>query len=200
MLDRAKGKSSADGVEGTALIRESERSGAALGQFSDFELINRVGSRTYRLKLEVRVAGREPYEVEADFKVPRKAENTGWSRDQIGKPLSPGLELPIRVDPIDPLSVEVDWDRFMAAPGRKDAQRATNASARNRALAQQLEKNPEQAEKLRANNRVAARTWAAAVRGGQMSREEFEQTVKLEVETGRMDPADADAARESLDD
>jgi len=41
--------------------------------------------------------------------------------------------------------------------------------------------------------------WVEAVRLGNMSREEFEETVTQEVETGRMDPADADAARAELD-
>jgi hypothetical protein len=34
---------------------------------------------------------------------------------------------------------------------------------------------------------------------GSMSREEFEANVNQEIETGRMDPADAEAARSTLD-
>ncbi len=186
-------------IDGTAVIRESERFGAAFGQFSDFELVNRFGTRKYRLMLEVRLPEHDPYEIEAEFKVPRKAENTGFIAGGIGTPLNPGLELPVRVDAIDPASVEIDWDKFLASPERKEAQRAVNQSAYNRAVAEQLKRNPKQAEKARANNKVAVRGWAAAVRSGQMTREQFEETVKLEVETGRMDPADAESARASLD-
>ncbi|MGI9019294.1 MAG: hypothetical protein ACR2G3_01115 [Solirubrobacterales bacterium] len=66
-------------------------------------------------------------------------------------------------------------------------------------MREQLERNPKMAEKLRAGNRQAVQAWAEAVRGGGMSREEFESTVELEVATGRMDPADAETARATLD-
>lgn len=199
LFGRDKKESADAGIEGTAVIRDSDRAGAAFGQFSDFEQLNRFGSRTYRLTLEVRVPGRDSYEVEGEFKVPRKAENTGFIAGEIGNPLRPGLELPVRVGTGDATSVEVDWDKFLASPGRKEAQRATNQSARNRALAQELQKKPELLEKMRTGNRSAVQGWAAAVRGGQLSREKFEESVTLEVETGRMDPADAEAARASLD-
>jgi hypothetical protein len=188
-------------VEATALIRESERSGGAFGQFSDFEVVNRFGKRTYKLVLEVRIPDREPYEVEGTFNVPRKAENTGLLPipGKVGRPLQPGIELPVSVDPADTASVEIDWDRYLAQPGRKEDQRAASDSATNRQYAAQLERNPKLAKQVRDNNRTAVVTWAAAVKGGKMSRDEFEQTVTLEVETGRMDPADAEAARATLD-
>jgi hypothetical protein len=188
-------------VEATALIRESERSGRAFGQFSDFEVVNRFGKRTYTLVLEVRIPDREPYEVEGTFNVPRKAENTGLLPlpGKVGRPLQPGIELPVSVDPADTASVEIDWDRYLAQPGRKEAQRAASDSARNRQMAEQLKKNPKVANKMIEGNRMAVQSWAAAVKAGNMSREDFEETVNLELETGRMDPADAEAARQSLD-
>jgi hypothetical protein len=186
-------------IEATALILESDRSGAAFGQFSDFELLNRFGTRTYRFVLEVRVPDWEPYEVKGTYKVPRKAENTGLLAGGVGKPLQAGLELPVRVEPSDSASVVIDWDKFLAAPGRKDAQRAATQSAKNRQLAKQLGANPKQQAKMWANNKMAVSSWVAAVKGGNLSRDEFEETVTLEVETGRMDPADAEAARKSLD-
>lgn len=149
--------------------------------------------------LEVRIPDRDPYEVEGKFEVPRKAENTGLLPGAIGKPLGPGLELPVTVDAADSKLVEIDWERYLKTPGRKEAQRAATQSARNRQMAEQLERNPKVAEKVRTQNRVAVQSWAAAVKAGSLSREEFEQTVSLEVETGRMDPADAEAARAELD-
>jgi hypothetical protein len=188
-------------IQGTAVILESDRSGAAFGQFSDFEILNRFGTRKYRLRLEVRLPDRDPYEVEAELKVPRKAENTGFlpGSREIGKPLPPGLELPVSVNPSDLAAVEVDWDRFVASPGRKDAQRAASQTAYNQAVAEQASKNPKLVEQMRAGNRSAVQAWAGAVKAGNMSREQFEESVTLEVETGRMDPADAEAARKTLD-
>jgi len=55
LLDRGGKDRPEGGIEGKALIRESDRSGAAFGQFSDFELLNRFGTRSYRLLLEVRI-------------------------------------------------------------------------------------------------------------------------------------------------
>ncbi len=187
------------GIEATALIKESDRAGAAFGQFSDFEILNRFGKRKYRFALEVRVPGRDPYEVEGEFEVPRKVENTGLFPGRIGKPLSPGLELPVRVDPSDATSLEIDWDKYHAAHGRKDAQDAATQSATNRQYAEMLKGKPKVAEQLIAGNRLAVRGWAAAVRSGNMSREDFEAQVTHELECGRMDPADAEAARKGLD-
>jgi hypothetical protein len=62
-----------------------------------------------------------------------------------------------------------------------------------------LDANPELAQQLRANNATAVVAWARAVQAGKMSREEFDKTVDLEVKVGRMDPADAEAARATLE-
>ena len=192
------------GIEGIALIRESEpfgepgRRNNSGDSIFDLEL-NRFGTRKYRFVLEVRTPDRDPYEIEGRFKVPRKAENTGFLAADVGNALRPGIELPVRVDPSGAASVEVDWKKFLAMPGRKEAQRAATQSARNVRVREQLEKSPKLAAKLRANNSQAVQMWADAVRGGNMTREEFEETVNLELETGRMDPADAEAARRTLD-
>ncbi len=188
------------GIEGTAVIRESERFGnesANSGEPWPWEItLNVIGSRRYRLRLEVRLPGREPYEVEGPFKVPRRAENV--SMFNIGRVLPQGLELPVRVDPGDEVAVQVDWDRFLASAGRKEAMREGTEAAQRRRMRTELERNPKLAAKARAGNRGAVRAWAQAVHRGQMSREEFERTVTQEVETGRMDPADAEAARRDL--
>lgn len=105
----------------------------------------------------------------------------------------------MRVDPQDPRSVDIDWDAYKAAPGRKQAQKAAQGAHRTARSREQLERNPKLAERLRANNRQAVHGWAAAVRAGSMSREDFERNVQISVDAGRMDPADAEAARASLD-
>jgi len=192
------------GIEGSALIRESEPFGEPGSRTNSgdsiFDLeLNRFGTRKYRFTLEVRLPDREPYEIEGQFKVPRKAENTGFLPADVGNALKPGLELPVRVDPADNGSLEIDWDKFLAAPGRKQTQKAANQSAKNRQVAEQLERKPKVRDKLREGNRSAVRGWASAVQMGQMTREAFEAQVNQELECGRMDLADADAARATLD-
>ena len=187
-----------DWVDGVAVIRESDRghdsSGADPSLLDD--VLDLVGSTSYRFTLEVTVAGREPYPVAGRFKVPKRAESTGMLGR--GGYLAVGLELPVRVDPADPGAVAIDWDRFLASPGRKEAVREAMDARRVGHMRADLERKPELAAQLRANNRAAATAWVEAVRAGNMSPEELERELTLEVETGRMDPADAEAARRSL--
>ena len=162
----------------------------------DLEL-NIIGTRAYWFTLEVRVPGREPYEVNGRFDVPRKAENVGpFNR---GNALKPGVELPVRVDPADPTVVAIDWDRFLGDPGRKKAVKAASDAGRRTRGAEQLAKNPKLQATHRAANRDAVGMWVYEVQAGRMSREEFDATVNIELESGRMDPADADAAWAVLD-
>jgi len=187
-----------DWVDGVAVIRESDRghdsSGSDPHPWDD--ILDLVGSRTYRFTLEVTVPGREPYPVADRFKVPKRAESTGTLAS--AGYLAVGLELPVWVDPADPSAVAIDWHRFLASPGRKQAVRAAMDARRVAHMRDALERKPELAAQLRANNRTAAQGWVEAVRAGSMSREELERELTLEVDTGRMDPADAEAARASL--
>ncbi len=188
--------------EGVAVIRASDPVGNSGARENSGETIldlelNIIGTRAYRFTLEVRVPGREPYEVDGRFDVPRKAENVGpFNR---GNALKPGLELPVRVDATDPTVVAIDWDRFLGDPGRKKAVKSASEAGRRTRVAEQLSKNPKLQAKLQANNRMAIDGWVYAVQAGQMSREEFETTVNVELESGRMDPADAAAAWAVLD-
>ena len=189
------------GIEGTAVILESEAHpgtySTASDSFTMFVDFNRRGTRPYRFKLEVRVPDRDPYEIEGVFKVPRKTENTGLLES--ASALQAGIELPVRINPDDGDEVAIDWDAYMATPGRKDAHRAAGASRQHQLMREQLERNPKQMAKLQAQNRGVVQAWAGAVKAGNLSREDFEASVKMEVDSGRMDPADADAARRSLD-
>lgn len=67
-------------------------------------------------------------------------------------------------------------------------------------VAKQVARNRTLQAQLWANNRRAVQGWIGAVRAGLLSRDDFERTVTGEVESGRMDPADAQAARQTLDD
>ena len=196
LLDRLRG-SSGGGITGSALVKKSE----ALGNLADSDATvmdlatDHFGSRRYVLMLEVRLPGREPYDVEGKFKVPNRALGAVGA----GGILAEGIELPVRVSETEPNAVDIDWDAYRSAPGRKQQQKAAQESRAHVKMREQLERNPKLAEKLRAGNRQAVQGWAEAVRAGNMSREEFESTVELEVATGRMDPADAEGARATLD-
>jgi len=144
----------------------------------------------------VTLPGRDPYRVKGRFKAPAKAERTGLTRTS----LSRGMELPVRADPDDANRVEIDWDRFMASPDRKQALGQARVSRQAEVLKGEMAKKPKFQQKLWTQNKQAAAAWVGAVRMGNMSREEFEQTVQLEVDSGRMDPADAADARAQLDD
>jgi len=189
-------------LEGVAVIRQSDRNGHEGGPNQGdpwpWEIaLNRFGHNQYDFTLEVRVPGSEPFQVTDRFKVPRKAENLGLF--SAGRKIPAGVELPVRVDSRDRGRIEIDWDAWMASPGRKDAMRAGRAASNAAAMRAQLEKNPKLQAQVRANSKRAAHAWADAVRVGNLSREEFDRHLALEVDHGRMDPADAEAARATLD-
>ncbi len=96
--------------------------------------------------------------------------------------LTEGIEVPVRVDHEDPQSVDIDWKAYKATPGRKKAQ-----------------KQAQKAQEVRTSHRQVAHAWAVTVRAGRMTRESFEREVQAAVDEGRLAPADAEAARASLD-
>jgi hypothetical protein len=189
------------GIAGTALIRESEAHPGTFSTASDsftmFFDFNRRGTRPYRFLLEVRVPDSEPCEVEGEFKVPKKAELTGLF--STASALNAGIELPVFVDPSDPRKVEIDWKAYMAKPGRKQEKDDARTSRQAELMRAELAKKPKLQQKMWAQNKMAAAGWVSGVKMGNLSREEFEQTIQAEVDNGRMDPADAEAARAELD-
>jgi hypothetical protein len=192
----------ADGPEGIAVIRAAQPVGELSARTGPETILNLepnvMGTHAYWFTLEVRIPGHEAYEVSGQFDVPKKAENISFF--DTANALKPGIELPVRVDPNDGAKVAVDWDRFLASPGRKQSVKAAKEAGQRANVAQQVAKNPKMQAKMWANNRQAVQAWAAAVRAGSMSRDDFERTVTQTVESGRMDPADAQAARQALDD
>jgi hypothetical protein len=194
-----------DWVAGTATIVSSEPVGEpgpreAAGESILDQQLNYFGYRTYDLTLALQTPVHGAYETTGAFKVPRRAENTGWLASKVQIGLKAGLMLPVHVDPRDRDEVKIDWPAFLADPGRRQEQDGAAQNAYNRKLKEMTEADPKLLAKMRANNELAARTWAEAVRNGVMEREDFEQALDLEIECGRMDPADAAAARASLAD
>jgi hypothetical protein len=205
LFDRSSKKILERGIAGTAVIRESrkiEDDGTdEHGQRGEF-LLNDMrdaglwGKHRYVFTLEIQVPETEPYEVSGEFKTPAKAGRTGVLSH---RGLEPGLQLPVTVDRADPQRIAIDWDAFLASPDRKAAVKEAVQGESANANKRMLEANPDLAQQLRANNATAVVGWANAVKAGKMSREDFDKTVNREVKVGRMDPADAEAARASLD-
>jgi hypothetical protein len=205
LFDRGEKKILEGGIAGTAVIREAskveddardekgQRGQYALNDMRDAGL---WGKHSYNFTLEIQVPETEPYEVSGAFKTPAKAGRTGLVSH---RGLQPGLELPVKVDRDDPQRIAIDWDAFLADPDRKAAVKAAVQDESANANKRMLDANPDLAQQVRANNAVAVVNWAANVKAGNMSREEFDKTVDLEVKVGRMDPADAEAARATLD-
>jgi hypothetical protein len=204
LFDRGTKKILERGIPGTAVIREArkiEDDGTdEHGQRGEF-LLNDLrdagfwGKHSYDFTLDVRVADAEPYEVTGRFKTPAKAGRTGLLSH---RGLNPGIELPVKVDREDPQLVAVDWEAFLADPASKAAVKQAASEGSVSDYQQMLDANPELAQTLRRGNSVAVFGWVGEVQNGNMSRAEFDKTVDLEVKTGRMDPADAAAARAKL--
>ena len=204
LFDRSSKNILERGVAGTAVIRESRKiedgtdERGQRGQYvlNDVRDAGLWGKHRYDLTLEIQIPETEPYEVSGRFKTPAKAGRTGLVSH---RGLQPGLQLPVKVDPHDPQQIAIDWDAFLASPGRKAAVKEAAQGESVNANKRMLEANPELAQQLRSNNATAVAVWARAVNAGKMSREKFDKTVDLEVRVGRMDPADAEAARATLD-
>lgn len=204
LFDRSTKKILERGTPGTAVIRESRKiedgtdEHGQRGEYvlNDMRDAGLWGKHRYEFTLEIQVPGAEPYEVSGEFKTPAKAGRTGLVSH---RGLEPGLELPVKVDREDPQRIAIDWDAFLADPGRKAAVKKAAQGESVDAYKSQLEADPALAQQLRAGNAVAVVGWAGMVEDGKMSREEFDKTVDLEVKVGRMDPADAEAARARLD-
>jgi hypothetical protein len=164
-------------LEGVAVIRQSDRHGHEGGPNQGdpwpWEIsLHRFGHTKYDFTLEVRVPGAEPFQVTDRFKVPKKAENLGLF--SAARKIPAGVELPVRVDPRDRGRIDIDWDAWIASPGRKAAMRAGQAASNAAAMRAHLEKNPKLQAQTRANNKSAALAWAEAVRLGNLTREQFE--------------------------
>jgi hypothetical protein len=205
LFDRSSKNILEGGIAGKAVIRESRKieddgtdEHGRRGQYvlNDMRDAGLWGKHRYDLTLEIQIPDSEPYEVSGRFKTPAKAGRTGLVSH---RGLQPGLELPVKVDPRDPQQIAIDWDAFLASPGRKAAVKEAVQGESANANKRMLEANPDLAQQIRANNATAVVVWANAVKTGEMSREKFDKTVDLEVKVGRMDPADAEAARASLD-
>lgn len=144
-----------------------------------FGLDLNVGTVPYGFVLEIRLAdGSPPYRVDDTFRVPARHEGD----------LAEGVTVPVRVDQADPQRIAIDWLAWVAAGG-DPAYKAERAEAA-RAQSHQVFGD--------ANRNMMAASWVANVKGGAMSRQEFEAALGSAVQAGMLSEADAAAARAEL--
>jgi hypothetical protein len=187
---------------GEAVVLASERPEPGKetpGEGGEFD-VSDFGVGRHTLRLEVRLPGLEPYEVEGQFKVPPKVQ-FGRKAPLLLRPLmkrSPvpvGITLPVHVDPAKPDDVTIDWEGFLAAGGKDEMKRGNEAAARERLKATY----PEQTAQMRENAKRQLPNLVAGVKGGTIKRKDFDQSVDTYVKLGYLEPGEAEAARASLD-
>ena len=187
---------------GEAVVLASERPEPGKetpGEGGEFD-VSDFGVGRHALRLEVRLPGQEPYEVEGRFKVPKEVQ-FGKRAPFLLRPLmkrSPipvGITLPVSVDPVKPDDVTIDWDGFLATGGRDEMKRGNEAAAAQR-LRQQ---HPEGTARMREVAKAEVPTLIAGVRGGTIKRKDFDQSLETYVRNGYLEPEEADAARRELD-
>ena len=192
----------ADTTVGEAVVLASQRPEPGKetpGEGGEFD-VSDYGVGRHWLRLEVRLPGKEPYEVDGRFKVPKEV--------QFGKrapfllrplmkrtPIQPGVTLPVSIDPAKPEDVTIDWDGFLAAGGR-DQMKERNEE---QGVEKMRQLYPEQAVQMRENAKRELPNWVALVKGGTMKRKEFDQNIDQYLKHGWLEPAEADAARAELD-
>ncbi len=170
-----------------------------IGQGGEID-VSDYGVGRHTLRLEVRLPGLEPYEVEGRFKVPPKVQ-FGRRAPLLLRPLmkrSPipvGITLPVSVDPANPDDVTIDWDGFMASGGKAKVKRGNEAAAVER----MRQRYPEETARMREVAKAQVPTLVAGVKGGTMKRKDAEQTLDSYLKHGYLEPEEADAARAELD-
>jgi hypothetical protein len=169
------------------------------GEGGEFD-VSDFGVGRHALRLEVRLPGQEPYEVEGRFKVPANVQ-FGKRAPLLLRPLmkrSPvpvGTTLPVNVDPAKPDDVTIDWDRFLADGGR-DQMKSGNEAAGREKLRKQY---PEGTARMREVALADIPRLIVGVRGGTIKRKDFEQSLDSYVHNGFLEPEEAEAARAELE-
>jgi hypothetical protein len=187
---------------GEAVVLASERPEPGKetpGEGGEFD-VSDFGVGRHALRLEVRLPGQEPYEVEGRFKVPKEVQ-FGKRAPFLLRPLMKrnpvpvGITLPVSVDPAKPDEVTIDWDGFLAAGGRDEMKKGNEAAAAQK-LAQRY---PKEVAQMRENAKRELPMLVTGVRGGTVKRKDFDQTLETYVRNGYLQAEEAEAARAELD-
>jgi hypothetical protein len=152
----------------------------------------------YRFVLDVRRPGFEPYRLEQWVRIPSRVERT-WT--QGAAQVRAGTEVPLTVTGPAADDVEIDWDGYLAMPGRKQQTAQLAAEAQWDRMGADFERtnSPERVQKIRADHRMAVSTWADLVLVGTMTREAFERESEMAIRMGFLLPSDYHEARARLE-
>ena len=187
-----------------AVLVESEHRPGGLGPGvdNDVSLVNMAIDRAtgipYRFVLDVRRPGFEPYRIEQNVRVPSKVQSS-LTQGEVRVPR--GAEVPLTVTGPGPADVEIDWDGYLALPGRKQQAERLRAEAQWDRMGADFEKRtkPAQVQKIRSEHRTAVHLWADAVLMGTMTREAFDHESEMAIRMGFLLPADHAEARAKLE-
>ena len=160
--------------------------------------IDRATGIPYRFVLDVRRPGFEPYQIEQKVRVPSKVQRSVM-QGEVHVPR--GAEVPLVVTGPGPSEVEIDWEGYLALPGRKQQGERLRAEAQWDRMGAEFERknSPAQVQKIRAEHRTTVFAWVDAVRMGNMTRESFDQETDMAIRMGFLLPADYEEARAKLD-
>jgi hypothetical protein len=178
-----------------ALLVESEhRPGSSQNSSADGDgladlAMDAVSGIPYRFMMEVHRPGLAAYRIEQRERIPSKVQRT-WTQGEQHVPA--GTEVPLRVTGPGEEDVEIDWEGYLAMPGRKQQAERLRGEAQMDHIAAEFERTtkPAQVQKIRANTRMAALTSADMVLAGQLSREQFDQSMGESVRMGHLLPED----------
>jgi len=186
-----------------AVLVESEwQPGASMNSETGPDLLDmaveKVAGVPYRFVLDVRRPGMARYQLEQRVRIPSKVQHS-WFEGEIHVPR--GTEVPLIVTGPGPEEVEIDWEGYLALPGRKEQAERLRAEAGWDRMGEEFERRtkPAQVQKIRADNRIAALTWADAVLAGQMSRAQFDQSTQQSLRMRHLLPEDLAEAVAKLD-
>ncbi len=175
----------------------SQNSSADGGGLVDLAL-DAVSGIPYRFVLEVRRPDMASYRIEQRERIPSKVQRT-WTQGEQHVPA--GTEVPLRVTGAGPEDVEIDWEGYLALPGRKQAAERLRGEAQLGHIAAEFERTtkPAMAQKIREQTRVAALTSADMVLAGQLSRAQFDESMGQSVRMGHLLPEHLAEAVAKLD-
>ena len=179
-----------------AVLVESEWLNDATGidnQYYGHELVDRVRGIPYRFVLEVHRPGVAPYRFERRERIPAKVEGTYTGYEHR---VPKGAQVPLTVTGPAPEDVTIDWDAYLAMPGRMRQTKRLEVDNQWDGIGARFEQTtkPATVAKIRGNSREAAHSWAHAVRAGQLTRAEFERNAEQLLRMGHLLVADYEQA------
>jgi hypothetical protein len=165
------------------LLKQGKPATALVKSFYEMDEASNIGNAQHDFTLEVRVDGREPYELQGLFRIPAKLVGS----------VGPGTVVPVKVHPSDPNKVAIDWKAWDASAPREHVEGAPDEVELGEAVVTTVHD-----AMPAASRNMMLDGWLTATRSGAMSREDFDQALADSVSAGMLTAQEADAARKQL--